>query len=52
LLLDRRDALDTLAHTLLDRETVDMDEAYAAAGLPVPEATMLEPRPEPATPRA
>jgi cell division protease FtsH len=29
-----RDRLDRLAHTLLDRETLDEDEAYAAAGLP------------------
>jgi cell division protease FtsH len=29
-----RDRLDRLAHTLLDRETLDEDEAYAAAGIP------------------
>jgi len=28
-----RDRLDQLAHTLLDRETLDEDEAYAAAGI-------------------
>ena len=28
-----RDRLDRLAHTLLDRETLDEDEAYAAAGI-------------------
>jgi len=27
-----RDRLDRLAHTLMDRETLDEDEAYAAAG--------------------
>ena len=29
---DRLDRLDRLAHTLMDRETLDEDEAYAAAG--------------------
>ncbi|MGY1690710.1 ATP-dependent zinc metalloprotease FtsH [Geodermatophilus sp. SYSU D01105] len=29
-----RDRLDRLAHTLLERETLDEDEAYAAAGIP------------------
>ena len=28
-----RDRLDRLAHTLLERETLDEDEAYAAAGV-------------------
>jgi cell division protease FtsH len=28
-----RDRLDRLAHTLMDRETLDEDEAYAAAGI-------------------
>ena len=28
-----RDRLDRLAHTLLDRETLEEDEAYAAAGI-------------------
>jgi cell division protease FtsH len=28
-----RDRLDRLAHTLMDRETLDEDEAYAAAGV-------------------
>jgi cell division protease FtsH len=32
-LRDNRDHLDRLAHTLLDRETLDEDEAYAAAGI-------------------
>ncbi len=30
---DRLDRLDRLAHTLLDQETLDEDEAYAAAGI-------------------
>jgi cell division protease FtsH len=29
-----RERLDRLAHTLLERETLDEDEAYAAAGIP------------------
>jgi hypothetical protein len=33
-LRDNRDRLDRLAHTLLERETLGEDEAYAAAGLP------------------
>ncbi len=28
-----RDRLDRLAHTLMDRETLDEDEAHAAAGV-------------------
>src|SRR5689334_18735597 len=32
-LRDSRDRLDRLAHTLLERETLEEDEAYAAAGL-------------------
>ena len=32
-LRDNRDRLDRLAHTLLERETLDEDEAYAAAGV-------------------
>jgi cell division protease FtsH len=28
-----RDQLDSLAHTLLERETLDEDDAYAAAGM-------------------
>jgi cell division protease FtsH len=46
LLTEQRGALDGLAGVLLDKETVDQDEAYAAAGVPVPESTMLEARPE------
>ncbi len=33
-LRSHRDQLDRLAHTLLDRESLDADEAYAAAGVP------------------
>jgi len=33
-LTDHRTRLDGLAHTLLDRETLDEDDAYAAAGIP------------------
>ncbi|MGY1706277.1 ATP-dependent zinc metalloprotease FtsH [Geodermatophilus sp. SYSU D00697] len=33
-LRDNRDQLDRLAHALLERETLDEDEAYAAAGIP------------------
>jgi cell division protease FtsH len=32
-LRSNRERLDRLAHTLLDRETLDEDEAYAAAGV-------------------
>jgi hypothetical protein len=32
-LRDNRDRLDRLARTLLDRETLDEDDAYAAAGV-------------------
>jgi cell division protease FtsH len=45
LLGDRREQLDSLAETLLDRETVDQDEAYAAAGLTVPPSTAPQPTP-------
>ncbi len=45
LLHEHRSELDSLAQTLLDRETVDMDEAYAAAGLAVPVSTAPEPAP-------
>jgi len=53
LLRARRAELDSLAETLLERETVDQDEAYAAAGLTVPPSTAPEPpapapAPEPA----
>ena len=33
LLREHRDQLDKLAHTLLEKETLDEDEAYAAAGV-------------------
>jgi cell division protease FtsH len=33
-LQDHRDQLDRLAHRLLDRESLDADEAYAVAGIP------------------
>jgi cell division protease FtsH len=32
-LRDHREQLNRLAHTLLERETLDEDEAYAAAGI-------------------
>jgi cell division protease FtsH len=34
LLGDNRDKLDSLAHALLEHETLDEDDAYAAAGVP------------------
>jgi cell division protease FtsH len=34
LLTDNRDKLDSLAHALLEHETLDEDDAYAAAGVP------------------
>jgi cell division protease FtsH len=33
-LQSHRDQLDRLAHTLLERESLNEDEAYAAAGVP------------------
>ena len=38
-LRDHRDRLDRLAHALLERETLDEDEAYAAAGVSPETAT-------------
>jgi cell division protease FtsH len=35
LLRDHRDQLDSLAHALLDAETLDAPEAYSAAGVPM-----------------
>jgi len=35
-LREHRPHLDRLAHALLERETLDADEAYAAAGIPAP----------------
>jgi len=48
-----RDRLDRLAHTLLERETLDEDEAYEAAGIPREDAPAALARGEvPGTPRA
>ncbi|MGY1701454.1 ATP-dependent zinc metalloprotease FtsH [Geodermatophilus sp. SYSU D00766] len=51
-----RERLDRLAHVLLERETLEADEAYAAAGLPratTPETTAAAARGEaPPAPRA
>lgn len=33
---DNREKLDALAHALLDQETLEQDEAYAAAGIAAP----------------
>jgi cell division protease FtsH len=38
LLTEQRERLDSLAEALLQAETLDQPEAYAAAGLAVPEA--------------
>jgi cell division protease FtsH len=46
LLSEHRERLDSLAEALLRAETLDQPEAYAAAGLDVPEAGL--PRAEPA----
>ncbi len=43
LLEDNRDRLDGLANRLLDKETVDMDEAYQSAGLEPPVSTRATP---------
>ena len=47
LLTEHRDKLDSLTERLLELETLDMDEAYAAAGVPVPRARLAE---EPSSP--
>jgi cell division protease FtsH len=39
LLTEHRDRLDSLAEALMQVETLDQPEAYAAAGLTAPEAT-------------
>src|SRR5581483_593907 len=36
---DHREQLDTLAQALLERETLDEPDAYAAAGIPMRQAT-------------
>jgi cell division protease FtsH len=46
LLTSHRDQLETLAHALLEAETLDTLDAYAAAGLPAP-VEVLEPLAEP-----
>jgi cell division protease FtsH len=38
LLSDHRDKLDSLTERLLEKETLDQDEAYEAAGVPLPPA--------------
>jgi cell division protease FtsH len=43
LLTENRARLDALAKALLEHETLDEDEAYAAAGVPVPESRPAEP---------
>ncbi len=40
LLRGNRDRLDSLAHTLLEHETLDEADAYRAAGFPAPASTM------------
>jgi cell division protease FtsH len=49
LLTENRKRLDRIAAKLLERETLDEAEVYAAAGLPHggPAETKLQPRPEP-----
>jgi cell division protease FtsH len=42
LLTENRDKLDSLTERLLEEETLDMDDAYAAAGLVAPRATQEE----------
>jgi cell division protease FtsH len=43
LLRDKRQRLDGLAEALLERETLDSEQAYAAAGVSRPEASGAEP---------
>src|SRR5215213_5111618 len=43
LLAENRDKLDSLTERLLEEETLDMDDAYAAAGLVAPRAPQEEP---------
>jgi cell division protease FtsH len=42
LLTENRDKLDSLTERLLEEETLDMDDAYAAAGLVAPRAAAEE----------
>jgi cell division protease FtsH len=48
LLTEHRDKLDSLTERLLEKETLDQDEAYEAAGVPLPTRATGE-EPEPAT---
>ena len=41
LLSENRERLDSLAERLLEKETVDQDEAYEAAGLEPPRSTRM-----------
>jgi cell division protease FtsH len=42
LLTEHRDKLESLTERLMERETLDMDEAYEAAGVPRPRPSELE----------
>jgi cell division protease FtsH len=48
LLTEHREKLDSLTERLLEKETLDQDEAYEAAGVPLP-ARQTGEEPEPAT---
>jgi cell division protease FtsH len=43
LLAEHRERLDALAGALLDRETLDQEDAYAAAGITPPPSVLLTP---------
>jgi cell division protease FtsH len=45
LLREHRDQLDNLTHALLEAETLDAPAAYAAAGVPMRTAELVEPSP-------
>ena len=45
LLTEHRDKLESLTERLLEKETLDQDEAYEAAGVPLPAAAGEEPAP-------
>jgi cell division protease FtsH len=47
LLTEHRDKLESLTRELLERETLDQEDAYAAAGVPTLQATAAEAEPEP-----